>query len=101
WTGASLIRFDPNAPLTPISCVLDAADLGAVNAIAPGELLTIFGPRLAGNTDTPAQGTTSALGVSVDFNGIAAPLLYVSQQQVNVQTPYEIAGSAQVAVELS
>ena len=41
-SGNDLLRFDPSQA-TPIACVLDAADLSPVTAVAPGELLAMFG----------------------------------------------------------
>jgi uncharacterized protein (TIGR03437 family) len=103
WTGMDLISFDPAAPPSPIACVLDGADLRPVTSIAPGELLAIFGPHFVGGTPAEAPGSflTSLAGVSVSFNGLAGPLLYVSPQQINVQAPFEIAGSSQVRVALT
>ena len=102
WTGADLIGFDPAAPPAPITCILDAADLQPVTSIAPGELLSIFSERLPfwGGI---SYGTfpTSLGGITVTFNGIAGPLLYVSTQQINVQAPYEIAGGAQTTLTLN
>jgi uncharacterized protein (TIGR03437 family) len=103
WTGADLISFDPAAPPTPIACILDAADSQPVTSIAPGELLSIFGVPFTDGTAAQAPGSfaTSLAGVTVTFNGIAGPLLYVSPQQINVQAPYEIAGGAQATVTLT
>jgi uncharacterized protein (TIGR03437 family) len=102
WTGSDLVSVDPSAPADPIACILDAADLHPVSAIAPGQLLSIFGARLA---NVPAGVTGQNLpvtlaGVTASFNGIAGPLLYVSLQQVNVQAPFEIAGADQVSLSL-
>ncbi|HEY2018012.1 MAG TPA: protease pro-enzyme activation domain-containing protein [Bryobacteraceae bacterium] len=61
---------------------------------APGMILSVFGTKLANTTDT-SSGTVlpySLGGVSAAVNGIAAPILYVSPTQVNLQIPYE-AGS--------
>ena len=59
---------------------------------APGELISIFGSQLAGATQLdmalPLPETMS--GVAATINGQAAPLLYVSQGQVNLQIPYEV-----------
>jgi len=103
WIGSDLVRFDPASPQGPIACVLDAADLRPVNAFAPGELLTIFGSRFAKGLGDAATGPfpTTLDGVGVTFNGLPAPLLYVSPQQINVQAPFEIAGSAQATMTLS
>jgi uncharacterized protein (TIGR03437 family) len=103
WTGADLVSFDPAAPPTPITCILDAADSQPVTSIAPGELLSIFGAHFVDGWVAPAPGSfaTSLAGVTVAFNGIAGPLLYASPQQINVQAPYEIAGGAQTTLTLT
>jgi uncharacterized protein (TIGR03437 family) len=75
--------------------------------IAPGELISIFGSGLGpaqpvGLQTTPGGGsiTTALGGTQVLFNGLAAPLTYVSATQVNAIVPFEVAGSgtAQVSV---
>jgi uncharacterized protein (TIGR03437 family) len=103
WTGTDLIRFDPAAPSGAIACIMDAADLRQVTAIAPGELLSIFGPHFLNEREGPPPGRflTSLGGVAVTFNGIAGPLLYVSPEQINVQVPYEIANSPQASLILT
>ena len=57
WTGADLISFDPAAPPTPITCILDAADSQPVTSIAPGELLSIFGAHFVNGWEAPAPGS--------------------------------------------
>ena len=103
WTGADLIGFDPAALSTPIACIVDAADLQPVTSIAPGELLSIFGAHFVNATlgQGPGASATSLVGVTVDFNGVAGPLLYVSPQQLNVQAPYEIAGASLATLTLT
>jgi len=68
-----------------LACLTDPADNVQLTTIAPGQLLSIFGSRIAAE--------------HVTFNGIAAPLLYVSGEQINVQVPYEIAGQDSVEIE--
>lgn len=70
-----------------VSCVTDPADNVQLTAVAPGQLLSIFGPRIA------------SVGVNVTFNSIAAPILYASGEQINVQVPYEIAGQSSVELQ--
>ncbi len=103
WTGTDLVSFDLTAPPPAITCILDSADLRPVTAIAPGELLSIFGPFfLNGAGVSPSKGYPRSLdGVQVSFNGVSGPLLYVSQQQINVQAPYEIAASSQATVTVA
>jgi uncharacterized protein (TIGR03437 family) len=107
-SGNDLIRFDPSAA-TPIACVLDAADLRPVTAVAPGELLSMFGRFLYLETNPfavtirPVNGSfpVTSQGLGIMANHTPAPLLYVSEQQVNLQAPYEIAGSPQTDLTLT
>jgi len=75
--------------ITPGRVVNAASYLGD---LAPGGLATLYGSNLA---DAPQVVTaspnfpTSAAGVSVSVNGVAAPLIYVSPTQINFQVPWE------------
>jgi uncharacterized protein (TIGR03437 family) len=79
---------------------------GVVNAasfdspVAPGSLISIFGANLA--SQTAVAGVIplpkSLAGVSVTFNSIAAPLLFVSDRQINAQLPWEVSASSPVNV---
>jgi len=73
-------------PVISTGGVKNAASLATpLTAIAPQMLVSLFGQNLAGAT-------------AVSFNGISAPLLYVSPTQINTQVPSAIAGSASAAV---
>ncbi len=77
--------------------------LGIVNAasyatgpVSPGELVTIFGTNIgpanaATMNVTGGYVDTSLSNVSVQINGKDAPIIFVSQNQVSVQVPYEVA----------
>jgi uncharacterized protein (TIGR03437 family) len=61
---------------------------------APGELITLFGENIGPTTVAPmtvAGGyvTPTLGGVSVKVDGNPAPMVYVSQHQINIQIPYE------------
>jgi uncharacterized protein (TIGR03437 family) len=107
-SGNDLLRFDPSQA-TPIACVLDAADLSPITAVAPGELLAMFGRFLYFESDpygaaiTPTNGSfpITSEGLGIVANQTSAPLLYVSEPQINFQLPYEIAGSPQTSVTLT
>jgi len=61
-----------------------------------GTGLSSCSPQIVTTTPLPVK---SASGTSVTINGIAAPLLYVSATQINLQIPYELAvGSALLVV---
>jgi uncharacterized protein (TIGR03437 family) len=62
-------------------------------AFAPGMLLSVYGTNLAGTTlpTTAVSGVFpfTAGSVTVTVNGFAAPVLYVSPTQINLQIPFE------------
>ncbi len=73
--------------------------------IAPGQLIAIFGSNLGPTAEVgaaidPATGrlATTRAGVTVLFNDLPGPLLYVQQRQINVQVPYELAGQSSVRI---
>jgi len=102
-SGSDVIAVDPNATQTPIACILDSADLKPVAAIAPGELLSLFGVFSTGSPATPPPGQfpTSLDGVTIAVNGVPSPLLYVGGQQINFQAPSGIAVGAQANIKFA
>ncbi len=88
--------------LTPARIVNEGVANGATlraGAVAPGLIVSIFGFELG---PTPAEGltvgangrvTTELGGTRVLFDGIPAPLLYVSANQVNAVVPYAVSGA--------
>jgi uncharacterized protein (TIGR03437 family) len=81
----------------------DPADAAEVETVAPGQLLSLYGSDLApAGVATYAGGyPTLYNGVTVTFDGIPAPILYTSPNQINLEVPYEIAGQAQVVMVIS
>jgi hypothetical protein len=61
-------------------------------AFAPGGILAVFGTKLASATaSAPTVPLPTMLtGTWATINGIAAPLYYVSDGQMNIQIPYEV-----------
>lgn len=83
-----VFKFPLPQPVVNPGGVVNAAS--SVAALAPGELISIYGFALANTT-----GSTSAVplpgslgGTQVKVNGVVAPLLYVSPGQLNAQLPY-------------
>jgi uncharacterized protein (TIGR03437 family) len=77
------------------------------SAVSPGEIVTIFGnnigpvsPSTGTSFTVTASGTvpTSLAGSSVTFNNVPAPLIFVSQGQINAIVPYQAAGQTSVPV---
>jgi uncharacterized protein (TIGR03437 family) len=85
--------------------VNNASFAAGTNPLAPGTIAAIFGANL----NSGAQLSDSAFGIdgkllttlggaSVTFNGIAAPLYSSFPGQLNVQVPFELAGSSSASV---
>ena len=90
-------------PALALSCVVNAASYMAGNtspyptgAVAPGEIVSLFGvglgPTPAANLQVTNAGLVSSSigGMTVLFDGIPAPLLYASGGQINAVVPYGI-----------
>ena len=110
--GTMQLRFQGRTRTLPsirANGVVNAASVQAGAGIAPGSYITIFG---AGMAEGPAIYRTSFLplslaGTSVSFDdpsrGVSAPgrLSYSSEGQVNVQVPWELAGSSSVTIKVA
>jgi uncharacterized protein (TIGR03437 family) len=91
------------APTPQIAALLHSASflsaLGASGAVAPGEIITLFGTNLGPSSGVSLQLTSNGTvattlgGTQVLFDGKPAPLTYVSATQVNVVVPFEVAGN--------
>jgi uncharacterized protein (TIGR03437 family) len=84
--------LQPQAPAIFANGVVNAARYRPL--IAPGELASVFGTSFADqNAGGGLPATTTLGGISVTVNGTAAPILYVTPDQVNFQVPWETTGS--------
>lgn len=102
-TGGVLAEVDMSAANPRLACELDVTDDVQLSAVAPGQVISVFGNGLGPATPvTPPGGTMpSSSSLGVFFNGIPAPIIYASAQQVNVQVPYEIAGQTRVQMQVT
>jgi uncharacterized protein (TIGR03437 family) len=84
------------APIVNPDGVANAAD--SEKPVTPGSLVAIYGVDLATRTESAAviPLPRSLAGVTVTFDGIAAPLLFVSAGQINAQLPWEVPFSGTV-----
>ena len=92
-------------PVVTPGGVVNAASFAPGQAVAPGSLVSIFGSELAAGL---AQAdsiplSTSLGGVSVTFNNIPAPLIFVAPGQINVpaqinaQLPWNVLPAGQIS----
>jgi uncharacterized protein (TIGR03437 family) len=105
-TRTFIVTVDPTPASAPhVGCLAHAADL-LPTPIAPGEIVSLFGSGLGPadpaqfRLDPQGRVPTSLAGVRVLFDGIAAPLLYVSSGQINAIVPAAIRGKARVTVQV-
>ena len=112
WNDALLSKLDKTAaavtgskPRIAWECVLNAASYEG-GAVAPGEIVTILGSAMG-----PASLVSSRLGNNgrlptlvaesrVLFDGVPAPLVYVSGQAVSAIVPYAVTGKTSTDVQV-
>jgi uncharacterized protein (TIGR03437 family) len=102
-TQNSLTAYGVLSPSSVPLAVSNAAS-GNASAVAPGSLVSVYGSNLSTSTATanafPLPSTLG--GASVAINGLAAPILYASPTQLNIQIPFQApAGSATVTVSVN
>lgn len=82
--------------------VVDDAIFAAGDAVAPGDIVALFGDQLFFSAGTTGSGTplgTTIGTTQVTVNGAPAPLFYASYGQINFQVPTTVSpGVAQVQV---
>jgi uncharacterized protein (TIGR03437 family) len=86
-----------------VALAVSNAASGSASTMSPGSLVSIYGSSLATSTASASSFpiTANLGGASVSVNGMAAPILYASPTQINVQVPFEIsAGPATVTVSV-
>lgn len=91
------------APTFSDNTIVNAAS-GRANAVAPGELVWIYGTALGPLEGVEAQfdqqGTlpTTLAGVTVSFDGVNAPIIFASFSAILVQAPNELAGRSATSI---
>ncbi len=91
---------------TPVVLAITSGASLQSGAVSPGEIITIFGNGIGpaspsiGTPFNPSGGTvaTTLANVTVTFNNVPAPLIFVAPGQINAIVPYEVAGLTSVPV---
>ena len=89
------------APTVQLNTVLNGGSY-AQGAVSPGEIVSAFGVNIGPVAGVQPQSGTfpkTLSNVQLLFDGVPAPLLYVSATQVNAVAPYAVTGSTQVQVQ--
>ncbi|MEJ1934280.1 serine hydrolase [Nostoc sp. NIES-2111] len=99
------LYFAADRPQVTAAGVVSAASFRG-GAVAPGQIVTLFGQNLGGAALTTAAVENGRLATRLNetrvlFDGTPAPLVYTSAQQVSAIVPYGVAGKAttQMTVE--
>ncbi len=101
-SGSTLIPF---AAMPALAGIANSAGLTASGSVAPNELISFYGEGLGPSTALPGAVrngvlTTSLGGVQVEFDGIAAPLLYAGPNQINAVVPSGVSGQSSTTVTI-
>jgi uncharacterized protein (TIGR03437 family) len=97
--------YTPSGPFPPILGVGNAANGSVDNALAPGELVSIYGVGIGPSPAVTAQPTSgkypdSLGGFQVLFNDTPAPLTYASDTQINAVDSANIFSSSVVTIKV-
>src|SRR5215831_1748504 len=102
--GSMRAQLAPAVAAMPVTAAVVAANNDkAATTVAPGGLISIYGTNLTkvAATLNGWQGKVlpgSLNGTSVTIGGKAAPLLYVSPNQINAQVPLDVSPGSQPVV---
>jgi endo-1,4-beta-xylanase len=80
-------------PVISAAGLVNAASY-AGGAVAPGEIVALFGATFG-----PASLQSTASGVRILFDGVAAPLLYTQVGQTGAMVPFGVAGKTATQVQ--
>jgi uncharacterized protein (TIGR03437 family) len=96
----------PPPPVISASGVANGASF-AGGAVAPGEIVTIYGSGFGPASittlqlDSTGKVTSTLAGTVATFNGVPATAIYVVAGQMSVVVPYEVAGSATATLQVT
>jgi len=107
---AYIARIEATPPAVQVDTVTGYSQVPPASApveyIAPGKVLRVLGRNAGPANVTPGAVvngavTTTAGGVSVTFDGVAAPILSASAAEVDVVAPFALAGKTSTTVQVT
>ena len=100
WTTGSLtipitLTVTPTSASPPVMSAIVSSASATPGAIAPGEIVSIFGTGIGGapagpQLDASGKVATSPSQTQVLIGGVAEPLIYASGSQTNAIVPFEV-----------
>lgn len=94
------------APVLSAAGIVNAASYAA-GAVAPGEVVTIYGAKfgpasvVTAQFDSSGRVSSNLAGVQVLFDGVPAPLIYALAGQVSAIVPFGVVDRTQTMVQYS
>jgi uncharacterized protein (TIGR03437 family) len=106
---AATIGITPSGPAAPVISAAGIANGAsfAGGAVAPGEIVTIYGSGFGPASittlqlDSTGKVVSTLAGTTATFNGVAAPVIYVVSGQMSVVVPYEVSGSTTATLQVT
>jgi len=92
------LLVQPGAVAPPVVSEVVNAASGLAGGVSPGEVVSVRGYSTGSSAigglrlDPNGMMVPQVNGLTVTFEGQAAPLIYTSSNQTNVIVPYEVAG---------
>lgn len=104
--GAGGVTIPGNGVFVPLVLAVANAASYAQGPVAPGQIVVIGGTSLGEpginltQVDEAGLLSTAILGTRVFFDGIPAPLLYTTQDQVSAIVPYSVEGRSRTSLRV-
>ncbi len=100
------VSLTVSAAPTPVVAAVANAASGFIGAVSPGEEVAIYGSNfgpstVVGATITGGAYPTTLSNTQVLFDGTPAPIIAVTNGQVNVMVPYGVSGRVTTAVQVT
>lgn len=110
WTTGSLtipitLTVTPTSASPPVMSAIVSSASATPGAIAPGEIVSIFGTGIGGapagpQLDVSGKVATSPSQTQVLIGGVAEPLIYASGSQTNAIVPFEVGTTGVAKVQV-
>jgi len=100
------VNLTVSAAPTPVIAAVANAASGFIGAVSPGEEVAIYGSNFGPSTvvtAAPSSGAypTTLSNTEVLFDGTPAPVIAVTNGQIDVMVPYGVSGRVTTAVQVS
>jgi uncharacterized protein (TIGR03437 family) len=103
--GSALLRLNSAPIALTQEGIVNAASYQS-GAVAPGEILALFGTGIGPTSLAPGQASYPTVldnfdgGMRAIFDGVPAPVVFTSDEQASVVVPYEVTGQSSTTMQL-